>query len=73
MGGTQVVRDFMSRGTSKTDTGRKPAYLRDVVERASGVVEKRLARSLQVRARDTWEGAQPKLVKRRLMISVGRC
>ena len=52
----------MSSGTSNTDTGRKPAYLRDVVERASGVVEKRLARSLQVRARETWEGAQSRLV-----------
>ena len=63
----------MRRGTSKTETGRKPAYLREVVERANGVVEKRLARSLQVRARETWEGAQDKVVKRRLMISAGRC
>jgi hypothetical protein len=52
--------------------GRKPAYLREVVERVSGVWEARRARLLQVMARAIWEGACARVVNIRLRISGGR-
>jgi hypothetical protein len=69
--GIQGFSEVMSDGTSKTETGRKPAYFLEVLERARGMVEVRVARDLQVRARAIWEGAQRRVVKIRARISEG--
>jgi hypothetical protein len=72
-GGIQGRKEAIKRGTSKTETGRKPAYLRDVVERFSGAVEATSAVDLQVNANEIWDAEQSRVLKIRPRISDGVC
>ncbi len=71
--GIQGRRETIRRGTSKTETGKKPAYLREVVERFSGAVEATSAVDLQVNAKEIWEAEQSRVLKIRARISDGVC